>query len=200
METAQIPVEVYAESTPNPSTMKFVANKLLVENGNVVEYTDPAQTGDSPLAAKLFNFPFVEGLFLAGNFITVTKNDLVDWEDITLELREYISDYLRTGNSVFKVEPGTSQPVSTTGEFKEVVPSNDTEERIVEILEEYIRPAVEQDGGAINFKSFKDGVVTVVLRGACSGCPSSTITLKNGIQQLFNRMLPEVKDVVAEEI
>ena len=202
METTKIPVTVYAEMTPNPATMKFVANRILVENGAVVEYTDPEKANDSPLAAKIFNFPFVEEIFIAGNFISVTKNDLVAWEDITLDLREYVLDYLSQGKPVFSEEPtlnnihDSSQTITNE---QQVLPQNEVEEKIIEIVEEYVRPAVEQDGGAIHFKAYKNGTLSVVLKGACSGCPSSTVTLKSGIQQLFNRMLPEVKNVIAEE-
>ncbi|MGD1844129.1 MAG: NifU family protein [Salibacteraceae bacterium] len=192
--------------TPNPSTMKFVADKLLVENGATVEYTDPDQPMDSPLAQRLFNFPFISGIFIASNFITLTKNDLVEWEDIMLEVREYITQYLVSGKAVFNQQPSTTQHASSQEEENfiplESTPANAREEKIVNILEEYIRPAVEGDGGAIHFKSFEveTGVLTVVLRGACSGCPSSTVTLKQGIQGLFNQMMPEVKEVVAEEL
>ncbi|PCJ83186.1 MAG: NifU family protein [Flavobacteriales bacterium] len=200
METQSIPTTVYAESTPNPATMKFVANQLLIENGAIVEYTSPEEAEASPLAAKIFNFPFVTGIFIAGNFISVTKNDIIEWEDVTLELREYVQQYLRSGQSIFANQPTTLSEKPTVDSFEEIVPKTDIEEKIVEILEDYIRPAVEQDGGAIHFKSFNDGVLTVILRGACSGCPSSMVTLKAGIQGLFERMLPEVKEVVAEEL
>jgi NFU1 iron-sulfur cluster scaffold homolog, mitochondrial len=204
METTKIPVNVYAESTPNPATMKFVSNKLLVENGASVEYTDIDKAKESALASKLFNFSFVTGVFITSNFITVTKSNLVEWEDITMELREFIRDFLASGEKVFHSLPEKSEnspenkQAAEKADHKE--PESEIEFKIIEILEEYIRPAVEQDGGAIHFKSYNEGVVTVSLRGACSGCPSSTITLKAGIQGLFQRMLPEVKEVVAEEV
>lgn len=206
MSTQKVPVSVYAEMTPNPATMKFVADQLLIENGATVEYTDPDGPMDSPLAQRLFNFPFVSGIFVASNFITITKNDMVDWNDITIEVREYITQYLLSGQPVFNKQPETTQHASSseTEDFipLESTPANEQEEKIVNILEEYIRPAVEGDGGAIHFKSFEEeeGRLTVILRGACSGCPSSTITLKQGIQGLFQRMMPEVKEVVAEEL
>ena len=211
METKKIPVVVYAESTPNPATMKFVANKLLIENGQTVEYTSPPEAKVSPLGSMLFNFPFVTGIFIAGNFISVTKNNLAEWMDITLDLREQIRDFISSGNDFL------SQPSSREEKTPTAAPSlhgepesprqpiiqnegkTEIEKRIVELLEEYIRPAVEQDGGAIHFKSFDNGTLKVVLRGSCSGCPSSTVTLKAGIQGLFSRMLPEVTEVVAEE-
>lgn len=207
MSTTQIPVSVYAEMTPNPATMKFVASKLLIDNGATVEYTDPDETSNSPMAARLFNFPFVSGVFIASNFVTVTKNDLVEWDDVTLELREFVTEYLKSGQSVFNEKPSLTQHETTdsqdgTADFVplDATPADEREEKIINILEEYIRPAVESDGGAIHFKSFNEGTLTVTLRGSCSGCPSSSITLKNGIQALFERMMPEVTAVEAEEL
>lgn len=200
------PVIIYAESTPNPSSMKFVANQLLVMNGATAQYLSKAETKGSPLAAKLFQFPFVKAVFMAANFVTVTKIDGIQWEDITLELRDFIRVFLAEGNTAITELPKTEVPVdSTFKEKKEVftehtAPTTDLEVKIVEALEQYIRPAVEGDGGSITFKSFVDGIVTVQLRGACSGCPSSTLTLKAGIEGLLKRMIPEVKEVVSEAL
>lgn len=197
-------VIVYAESTPNPASMKFVANQLLVENGATAQYLSKAETKGSPLAAKLFEFPFVKAIFLTGNFVTVSKTDSVLWEDITQELRDFIRIYINEGNPIITELPKTEMPVDNTfAEKKEMftehqAPSTEIEVKIVEILEQYIRPAVESDGGSITFKSFNDGIVTVQLRGSCSGCPSSAITLKAGIEGLLKRMIPDVKEVVAE--
>jgi NFU1 iron-sulfur cluster scaffold homolog, mitochondrial len=207
METQKVPVAVYAESTPNPATMKFVANKLLIEDGATVEYTSPQAAKASLLASQLFNFPFVAGVFIAGNFVTITKNNMAEWMDVTLDLREFIKDFLSSGKEVLSAplviggdHAGQATIVSPVDPvLNDSHPKTEIEHRIVELLEEYIRPAVEQDGGAIHFKSFENGTLKVVLRGACSGCPSSTVTLKAGIQGLFQRMLPEVKEVVAEE-
>jgi len=207
METKRLPIQVYAESTPNPATMKFVADKLLIENGATADYTSPEACEASPLAARLFTFPFVTGVFIASNFVTVTKNDAVDWMEITGDLREYITNYIASGHPVFKEQPTTTQHSGSGENGEEFIPldakpQNDQEAQIINLLEEYIRPAVEGDGGAIHFKSFDagTGVLTVVLRGACSGCPSSSVTLKAGIAGLFQRMMPEVTEVVAEEL
>lgn len=209
METKKIPYIVYAESTPNPATMKYVANKLLIENGATVEYSDPDFATECPLAIELFNFPFVDNIFISGNFITITKTNVIEWEDVNLELREFILNYLNSGKTVFTTAPTQTQHASTTVASEQPTflsldaqPANATEEQIINLLEEYIRPAVESDGGAIHFKSFEEesGKLTVTLRGACSGCPSSSITLKNGIQSLFQRMMPQVTEVVAEEL
>ncbi|MBA3705100.1 MAG: NifU family protein [Bacteroidetes bacterium] len=201
---AKKPVIIYAESTPNPSSMKFVANQLLVRNGATAQYLSKAETKGAPLAAKLFEFPFVKAIFMAANFVTVTKMDAVQWEDITLELRDFIRVYISEGNAIITDLPKTEVPVDNTFDStKEVftehsAPTTELEVKIIEILEQYIRPAVEGDGGSITFKGFTEGTVTVQLRGACSGCPSSTITLKAGIEGLLKRMIPEVKEVISE--
>lgn len=202
-ETKLAPYSVYAESTPNPSTLKFVANRPIIENNSTIEYTDPDQTTGAPLAEKIFNFPFVTNLFFAGNFITVTKNDLVEWDDVALELREFIQDQLNSGEPFFSILPQANSDItknSSEENFIAVKPKTTIEKQIVDILEEYIMPAVANDGGAINFKSFEDGKLTVVMRGSCSGCPSSTVTLKQGIQTLMSQMVPEVKEVVSEDL
>jgi NFU1 iron-sulfur cluster scaffold homolog, mitochondrial len=200
------PVIIYAESTPNPSSMKFVANQLLVMDGATAQYLSKAETKGSPLAAKLFEFPFVKAVFMAANFVTVTKTDAIAWEDVTLELRDFIRNFIAEGNTAITELPKAEVAIdSSFKEKKEVytehtAPTTDIEVKIVEILEQYIRPAVEGDGGSITFKSFQDGIVTVQLRGACSGCPSSTLTLKAGIEGLLKRMIPEVKEVVSEAL
>ncbi|MCW3103183.1 MAG: nitrogen-fixing NifU protein [Bacteroidetes bacterium] len=205
METlVKRPVIIYAESTPNPSSMKFVANQLMIMDGATAQFLSKAETKGSPLAAKLFEFPFVKAVFLASNFVTINKTDNIQWDDIILELREFIRVFLTEGNTVITELPKAEVAIdSTFKEKKEVytehtAPTTDIEVKIVETLEQYIRPAVEGDGGSITFKSFKDGIVTVQLRGACSGCPSSTLTLKAGIEGLLKRMIPEVKEVVSE--
>ncbi len=198
------PVIIYAESTPNPSSMKFVANRLLIEEGATAQYLSKAETKGAPLPAKLFEFPFVKAVFLASNFVTVSKIDSIQWEDITLELRDFIRVYISEGNEIITELPTTEVPVDNSFTNKKeiftehVSPTTELEVKIVEILEQYIRPAVEGDGGSITFKSFTNGIVTVQLRGACSGCPSSTVTLKAGIETLLKRMIAEVTEVVAE--
>ncbi len=200
------PVIIYAESTPNPASMKFVANRMLITEGGTAQYLNASETKGSPLAAKLFNFPFVKGVFISSNYITVTKAEAIAWEDVIHELRDFIRTYVSDGNPVVTEIPKIETAVDSS--FKEtksvytehVAPQTDVEAKIVEILEQYIRPAVEQDGGLITFKSFKEGIVTVVLKGACSGCPSSTITLKAGIEGLLKRMIPDVKEVVSEAL
>lgn len=207
MPVEEIPYVIYLEGTPNPSSMKFIANKLLLVSGATAEYTNPAETNDAPIAKKLFQFPFVKRVFISSNFITITKADMVEWEEISDELRVFIANYLNAGNLVISKLP--QQKVAKDSSFKETVaintqhvaPGNDVENKIIEVLEQYIRPAVEQDGGLITFKELKDGVVTVQMRGSCSGCPSSTLTLKAGIEALLKRLLPDdVKEVVSEAL
>ncbi|MCW3083571.1 MAG: thioredoxin [Bacteroidetes bacterium] len=200
------PIIIYAESTPNPSSMKFVANQLLVQDGATAQYLSKAETKGSPLAQKLFEFPFVKAVFLASNFVTISKTDAIQWEEVTQELRDFIRIYLNDGKAVITELPKQEVAVDNTFTTKKEVftehaaPTTEIEVKIVEILEQYIRPAVEGDGGSITFTSYVDGIVTVQLRGACSGCPSSTITLKAGIEGLLKRMIPEVKEVVAEAV
>lgn len=206
-EKKQVPVTIYAEMTPNPATMKFVADILLIQDGKTVEYNSIEETEGAPLAARLFSFPFVTSVFISGNFVTVTQNLSVDWQDIFGELREYISNYIITGHPIFTeeavledaVEEKKSEPGLVEATITHVQPESETELRIVQILEEYVRPAVESDGGAIHFNKYADGKLTVVLKGACSGCPSSSQTLKNGMQGVFDQMMPEVKEIVALE-
>lgn len=204
--TVKRPVIIYAESTPNPSSMKFVADKFLIEQGATAQYLSKAETKNAPLAAKLFEFPFVKAVFIAANFVTVSKIDAVQWEDITLELRDFIRNYISEGNTIITELPKTEVAVDNTFTQKKEVftehksPENEIEVKIIEILEQYIRPAVEGDGGNIVFKNYTEGIVTVQLRGACSGCPSSTITLKAGIEALLKKMIPDVKEVVSEAV
>lgn len=204
MSEKKLPYMIYAEVTPNPATMKFVSNHILAQNGAIYEFNGEAETKYAPFAQRLFSFPFVTKVFITQNFITLSKVDGLEWDDVMLELREYISNYLNAGQPIFlegvdaKSEDDGSEIFSGITDHSKA--NTPIEERIVEILDEYIRPAVEGDGGAIHFKSFEEGKLNVVLKGACSGCPSSSVTLKAGIKALFERMLPEVKEVVAEEL
>jgi Fe-S cluster biogenesis protein NfuA len=195
-----VPVTVYAEMTPNPSTMKFVANKYLLITGDSVEFSSKADAkGYSPMAEELFNFPFVKNVFVAANFITITKTDNVPWDFITMELREFVKNWISEGKDVLIQMPAPKTVIEATDDSpkKEYLPS-EYDDAIKSLLDEYVRPAVENDGGAIDFRGFDNGVVTVVMRGSCAGCPSSTATLKGGIENLLKSHLPEVKEVVAE--
>ncbi|WP_028297667.1 NifU family protein [Olivibacter sitiensis] len=179
-------INVYTEATPNPATMKFLVNKLLV-NGSL-DFPSKEKAAASPFASELFKFNFVNGVFFASNFVTITKAEHVEWEDIEPLLKDFVKGAVESDLKVQEVE------VDHNTNFE----GSDTEVKIQQVLHDYVRPAVEQDGGAIAYKSFDEGVVTVELRGACSGCPSSTFTLKAGIEGLLKRMVPEVQEVVAE--
>lgn len=204
--TVEIPYTIYIEATPNPASMKFVANKVLVkEKGASAEYKSIDETQTAPIAKQLFQFPFVKTVFIASNFITITKTDVASWDEISVELRVFLTDYLNKGNLIITALP--KQEVAVDNTFTETktistqheAPQNDVEAKIIEILDQYVRPAVENDGGLITFKDLKDGIVTVQMRGSCSGCPSSTMTLKAGIEALLKRLLPDaVKEVVSE--
>lgn len=195
-----VPVTVYAEMTPNPATMKFVANKYLLITGDSVEFSSKTDAkGFSPFAEELFNFPFVKNVFIAANFVTITKTDNVPWDFITMELREFVKNWISEGKDVLIMMPTAKPVIDATDDkpAKEYSPS-EFDEVIKGLLDEYVRPAVENDGGAIDYRGFEDGIVTVVMRGSCAGCPSSTATLKGGIENLLKSHLPEVKEVIAE--
>lgn len=209
-----IPTSVYAEMTPNPAVMKFVADRPLIEGGYQAELRSQAEaTLCSPLAAELFNFPFVTGIFISGHFVSVTKDESLGWEMIVQQLREYIREWLMENPiavdtaafekvmeqlakpDLLDAKPSASSNVAFLDE-SEMLPS-EYDDEIKHLLDEFVRPAVEQDGGAIDFKAFKEGKVYVHMRGACSGCPSSMQTLKGGIEQLLTSKLDAVKEVVA---
>lgn len=186
-KTAKVAVTVYAESTPNPSAMKFVANKKITEQTLSFENIDAAH--DAPLAKELFNFPYVKEVFMDENYISISKNDATQWEEIVMDMRAFIKSYLEEE----KVILGPSfQEKSQQTTASNNLNLNETEQEIVNILEEYVKPAVASDGGNIIFDSYEDSDkrVKVVLQGACSGCPSSTFTLKNGIENILKDMLP----------
>jgi Fe-S cluster biogenesis protein NfuA len=194
-----VPVTVYAEMTPNPSTMKFVANKYLLITGDSVEFSSKAEAkGFSPLAEELLSFPFVKNVFIAANFVTITKTDNVPWDFINMEIREFIKGFIGEGKDVLIQMPAPKAVESTDDQPKKEYAVSEYDDAIRSLLDEYVRPAVENDGGAIDFRGYSEGVVTVVMRGSCAGCPSSTATLKGGIENLLKSHLPEVKEVVAE--
>lgn len=189
LQTAPKNIHVYLESNPNPNSLKFVVNEMLIPEGLSFDFPDIESTANAPLAKELFGYPFVDRVFYMSNFITVTKKESVEWLEIQSVLKEHIKKFLESGRFIIEVDEQETVPAQ---EETEVV------KKIRTILEEYIRPAVEQDGGAITFHSFRDGVVKVRLQGSCSGCPSSMVTLKAGIENLFKRMMPdEVQSVEA---
>ena len=193
---------IYMESTPNPEVMKFVANKILTEDS--IELLNNKNSDQVPLAMELFKFPFIKSIFISYNFISITKNNDIDWHEISTEVREFINNYLNKNGFVnnFKSSENIESQLKDDDiiQHKQIDTKNlsDFEKNIVSIIEQYIQPAVAADGGSIIFKSFEEGVVYVILKGACSGCPSSTITLKQGIENLLKQKLGnDIKEVMA---
>ena len=187
LQVAPRKINLYLESNPNPNSLKFVANEMLVPESMSFDFPDAESAQEAPLAKELFEYPFVDRVFYMSNFVTVTKNESVEWLEIQDTVKRHILTFLESGKLILDKKA----PEVESSEY-----DSETVIKIKTILDEYIRPAVEQDGGAITFHSFKDGIVKVNLQGSCSGCPSSTITLKAGIENLFQRMMPdEVKSV-----
>ena len=182
-------IHIYLESNPNPNSLKFVVNEMLVPEGLSYDFPNAASAANAPLAQELFEYPFVDRVFYASNFITVTKKDDVEWIEIQNTIKTHIQKFLEMGKYIIDVQDEFDAPAEDETE---------TVKKIKTILDEYIRPAVEQDGGAITYHSFNNGIVKVKLQGSCSGCPSSMVTLKAGIENLFQRMMPgEVNAVEA---
>ena len=194
IKTGNPVISIYTEMTPNPETMKFVANKLLYP-GKIIDFPDVETAKPSPLAIELFGFPFIKSVFIASNFVTLTKTIETDWDDVIPAIRQFLKEYLEEGKPVINED----EIVVIRKEGNTIdADDDDVVKRIKELLENYVKPAVEMDGGAIQFKSYNEGVVNLMLQGSCSGCPSSMITLKAGIEGMMKRMIPEVKEVVAE--
>ena len=193
-------ISVYAEQNPNPESMKFVVNMALLPEGTSVDYPDADAAKASPFALELFKLGYVGRVFIASNFVTVSKKTTRMWVELIPQIRQVIKAYLESEEVLFTENPlklkEEAHPVSELTSEEDAAIS----QKVIELLENYVRPAVEQDGGNITFRSYNDGIVTVLLQGSCSGCPSSTITLKAGIENLLKRMVPEVKEVVAEGI
>lgn len=182
-------IHIYLESNPNPNSLKFVLNEVLIPDGMSFDFPNQESATEAPLALELLQYPYVNRVFYMSNFITVTKNEDVEWIEVQDIIKNHIKKFLEEGKLILD---------SKAPEMAETENDSDTVKKIKSILDEYIKPAVEQDGGAITFHSFKEGVVTVTLQGSCSGCPSSAITLKAGIENLFKNMMPnEIKSVEA---
>ena len=205
-ENIKVPVTIYAEMTPNPATMKFISTKHLLINGENLMFESMAEAkGYSPLAEALFQFPFVNAVFISGNFITVTKTDNVDWDFIVMELREFIREWIFNGKQILlmmppaKDSPNYEDKKDESGAIieRQNFTKSEYDQQIIDLLDEYVRPAVENDGGAIDYIGFKNGVVTVELKGSCAGCPSSTQTLKGGIEGLLTE---NMKGIVTEVV
>lgn len=194
------PVMLYTEQTPNPESLKFVTNRMIYKGTADFREEELAQTW-SPLATALFELPFVKGVYICNNFVTVTKEFNYDWADIMLKIKEFLKNYIAEGGAIVnegfeeamaKIEEERGASYDYTENEAEIV------KKIKDMIETYVKPAVEMDGGNIEFKSWDQGTVVLIMQGACSGCPSSTVTLKAGIEGMLKRMIPEVKEVVAE--
>jgi len=190
---------LYTEQTPNPETLKFVLNRILYRG--TADFSEEAFAEEwSPLAAALYELPYVKGVFISNNYVTVTKEMNYGWQDIMLKLKEFIKSYVEEEKTIInegfeevkaKIEEERGVGVEYSEEDAEIA------QKIIELIDQYVKPAVEMDGGNIEFKKFHEGIVTVELQGSCSGCPSSTVTLKSGIEGMLKRMVPQVKEVVA---
>lgn len=181
-------ITIYAEATPNPESMKFVSSKMLLANDSA-DFRNSESAMGHPLPQALFALPFVKGVFIMNNFVSITKNADYEWFDLIPDMRSFLAEWLEKNEIVISPKKQLSEEEET-----------EIEAKIKQLLEDHVKPAVEMDGGAIDFKSFKDGIVTVQMKGSCSGCPSSTMTLKAGIENLLKRMVPEVESVEAESV
>lgn len=194
------PVMLYTEQTPNPESLKFVTNRMIYKGTADFREEELAKEW-SPLGTALFELPYVKGVYISNNFVTITKEFNYAWEDIMLKLKKFIKEYIDEGKPILnegfeeamaKIEAERGASYEYSEDEAEIVT------RIKELIETYVKPAVEMDGGNIEFKNFSEGIVTVILQGSCSGCPSASVTLKAGIEGMLKRMIPEVKEVVSE--
>jgi len=186
-------VSIYTEATPNPDSLKFVMNKMLL-TGRSVDFERGDAVAFAPLAEAIFNeFSFAKGVFIMNNFVTVRKDAEIDWFEVKSSISDFIKNWVSEGKTIVGEIPETD---NISGEMD----GDAIVAKIKQMLDQYVKPAVEMDGGAIQFKSFDNGIVTLMMQGSCSGCPSSTVTLKSGIEGLLRRMVPEVKEVVAESV
>lgn len=181
---------IYTEITPNPASLKFVVDRMLMRNGTA-DFPSVDDTEDAPIARRLFDFQFVQGVFFGANFITITKSDEFQWEEIIPVVKDFLKAYFKSDRPILtgKYEL-MNEPVVSADD-------DDTTRKIKELLESHVRPAVAMDGGDIIYEDFQEGILRLRLQGSCSGCPSSTMTLKSGIENLMTRMVPEVKSVEA---
>lgn len=196
VKTRKHTASFYAEETPNPETMKFVSDVLLYP-GKSADFQTAGSASASPLAKQLFAFPFVKSVFIASNFITITKSfELENWTDLIPDIRQFLTNYISEGGKVIDdIELSKRKEESSNTILDN---DGDVVTRIKKLLEEYVQPAVEMDGGAIRFISFEQGVVRLDMQGACSGCPSSMVTLKSGVERIMKKRIPEVTKVISD--
>ena len=199
MEAVKSPVMLYTEQTPNPETLKFVTNKMLYRG--TADFKEASFADEwSELASALYKFPYVRGVYICNNFVTITKEFNYAWEDVMLPLKEFVKAWVTEDKSIITDGYEEAMAQKDIEDNQHIYEGEDGElnKKIRDLIDTYVKPAVEMDGGNIEFKSFHNGVVTVILQGSCSGCPSSTVTLKSGIEGMLKRMVPEVTDVVSE--
>ncbi len=192
------PVMLYTEQTPNPESLKFVINRMLYKG--LADFREEADAQVwSPLATALFGFPFVRGVYISNNYVTISKEYNYSWSDIMLELRDFIKNYVEEGKSIVKEGYAEAMKAIEKEKIEASYSEEDAEvaQKVIELIDTYVKPTVEMDGGNIEFRSYNDGVVNVALQGSCSGCPSATVTLKSGIEAMLQRMVPQVKEVVS---
>ena len=195
------PVMLYTEQPPNPESLKFVTNRMLYRG--TADFPDENLAKEwSPLAAALFEFPYVRGVYITNNFVTVSKEMNYDWADIMLPLKEFIKKYVEEGGGIVKEGFAAEMAKLQAKQAGEQFSGEDGEiaKKIKELIDTYVKPAVEMDGGNIEFKAYDKGKVYVIMQGSCSGCPSSTVTLKAGIEGMLKRMVPEVQEVIQEMV
>jgi len=193
-------ISIYTEQTPNPENIKFVVNHMLYAHNSVDFPKEESVDGASPFADMLFKHPMVRSVFIANNFVTIGKIAEAEWIEMIPEIKTQIKEYLGAGSAIVNEEVLAERTAAEEIAETEAASEDEVEMvvKIKDMLQKYVQPAVEMDGGSIVFKSYDDGIVTLGMQGACSGCPSSTITLKAGIEGMMKRMIPEVKEVVAE--
>lgn len=197
--TKKNPVTVYGETTPNPAVLKFVANKSLTKTA--VEFKNIDEAKPSPLAVELFKLPYIKEVFIDENYVSITKFESYSWDEITTEVRTFIKQFIENGGTVIDESLITETKAHEQQQEQYFDNLDVTSQQIINILEEYVKPAVQSDGGNITFENYDDNTkrVTVTLKGACSGCPSSTFTLKNGIENMLRQMLHN-NDIVVEAL
>ena len=188
-------ISIYTEQTPNPNSLKFVTNRMLYNDGSA-EFTKDLAQKHSPFAEQLYMISYITNVFIAKNFVTLSKNDSTEWFDVIPELKKEIQNFFETDKVIISEE---LKEILEKSKVDSIGMEGTVEQRIESALDKYIRPAVEMDGGAVYLHSFEKGIVKLMLKGACSGCPSSTITLKSGIEGVLKRFIPEVEEVMEVE-
>lgn len=193
------PVLLYTEQTPNPESLKFVTNRMLHQGTADFKERSAAQEW-SPMAVALFDLPYVKGVYISNNFVTVTKEFNYEWPDIMISLKQFIKEFIEAGGVIVNEGYAAAMATQQADHGSQYSSAEDAElaAKIKELIDTYVKPAVEMDGGNIEFKRYEAGKVYVLMQGSCSGCPSSSVTLKSGIEGMLKRMVPQVEEVIQE--